>query len=332
MKKLLKSIIKLTLFILFLICVMTGIDYYRMVHGKVPIFNQSYYNSKTRTQTYKGIFYVATREYFSSTREPLNESSNLRFYIFSFALPLPSLEKKMDSSFQIETKEKEGCSSEAVLYYADLDQKIYLYCISDIQVIENEKKDTLFNLLSKGNGIMNKILDHMDLLGIYDDQTTLMFQSNNDSITNLGLTAFQCNSLNVNDIYIGPLTMGFHDDFCTYKDDDFSFIYTVSDETPDGVVEVVDEEGNIIPEVFYEDEIYRYEFQVPKSSYVFIKTPAVRGKDETKTPLLTALSTGMVTIEDVEKKGLEFQKIDKAKELEELQKAQEEDNNLVENS
>ena len=327
MKKLLKSIIKLILLAIFLICVMTGIDYYRMMHGEVPVFNQSFYNSKTRTQTYKGIIYVATREYFSSTREPLNESDNLRFYIFSFPLPLPKLEKKVESSFKIETEEKKNCSDGAVLYYADLDKKVYLYCISDIQVMEEGKKDTLFNYLSKDNSIIDKTLNHMDLLGIYNDQTTLMFQASNDSFTNLGLTIYQCNSFNVNDVYIGPLTMGFHDDFCVYKDDDFKFIYTISDETPDGITEVVDENGNVIPEVFYEDEVYRYEFKVPKSSYVFIKTPAVRGKAETKTPLLTALSSGLVTIEEVEKKGLQFDKIDKAKELEELQKAQEENNN-----
>ena len=193
--------------------------------------------------------------------------------------------------------------------------------------MEEGKKDTLFNYLSKDNSIIDKTLNHMDLLGIYNDQTTLMFQASNDSFTNLGLTIYQCNSFNVNDVYIGPLTMGFHDDFCVYKDDDFKFIYTISDETPDGITEVVDENGNVIPEVFYEDEVYRYEFKVPKSSYVFIKTPEVRGKAETKTPLLTALSSGLVTIEEVEKKGLQFDKIDKAIELEELQKAQEENNN-----
>ncbi len=322
MIKLLKSIIKIILLIVFLVCVMTGIDYYRMYHGEIPIFNTSYYNSRTRTQTYKGVFYVATREYYASIREPLEDSRKLRFYLFSFSLPIPEIRKKQEVSFQVETKEQDVCGESSVLYYADLDKKVYLYCLDDISINDQGKKDSLFNLLSKDNGIIDKTLNHMDFMGIYLDQSTLMFQSGRDNISNNGLKIFQCNSFYVNDIYIGPKSMAFHDDFCTYKDDDFKFIYDVVDESPESIQPVVDANGKEIPEVFFEDDKYRYEFEVPKSAYVFVTTPAVRGKDATKTPLLVALSYGLVTIEDLEEKGLKFNKIDKAKELDELLNAQ----------
>lgn len=306
MKKLFKGIVKLVFFIVFVLFVMTGIDYYRMRNGLVPIFNNSNYNSKTRIQTYKGVFYEATRQYFASVREPLEESSDIHFYLFTFPLPLPSLKKDVDNSYQIKSEEVSNCSQGSYLYYADLNQKVYFYCISGLTIKDNGKT---INTVS--SDVIDRLKDKMDFMGLLKDQTTMYFQLEEGDVSPLGLSLYQCNSFNVNDVYIGPKNMTFNDDFCTYKDDDFKFIYTIVDETPDNIQEVVDEEGNVIFETFYEDDIYYYQFNVPKSGYIFVETPEVRGKAATKTPLSVALSTGLITIKDLEEKGITFDSVKK---------------------
>ncbi len=312
MKRLFKSIFKIIFLVLFIIALMTGIDYYRMRIGEVPVFNNTYYSSKTRVQVYKGIFYTANRVYYGSPREPLEDSSNIHFYLFSsFLLPLPEIEKTKEVDFQIVSTQEKECLEASKLYYADLNQKVYLYCISDIDVIQKQKKESLSSLLASDSLIINNIEDSMSFLGIEKDGSTMTFQADEGDLAALGLKLYQCNSFQVNDVYIGPKSMEFQPDFCTYKDDDFSFIYEIADETPEGIVPVVDELGNTIFETFFEDQLYWYQFDIPKSSYVFITTPAVRGKEATRTPLINALNTGLVTIQDLEDKGLQFEKIAK---------------------
>ena len=144
--------------------------------------------------------------------------------------------------------------------------------------------------------------------------------------TSSGIRIFQCNGLYIPDVYIGPIDMTLQPDFCTYKDDDFSFIYELVDETPNTLKPMIGPDGKEIPEVFYENEKYRYEFSLPKSNYVFILTPAIRGRDEVRTPIKEALNNHLVTIEEVEQKGLSFTKIDKEEELKK-QKVEEDNNN-----
>ena len=69
-----------------------------------------------------------------------------------------------------------------------------------------------------------------------------------------------------------------------------------------------------LTEVFYEDDTYRYEFDKPTLDRITITTPAVRGKAETSIPLRQVLASNLLTIDELEKKGLKFKKIDKAKE------------------
>ena len=65
---------------------MAGIAYYQMYTGNVPVFNRTYYDSKHKIQVYQGILYRASRKVLISTREPLEESSDLkyRFLVFDF--------------------------------------------------------------------------------------------------------------------------------------------------------------------------------------------------------------------------------------------------------
>ena len=49
-----------------------GLDYLRMNSGLAPIFNISKFNEKTRIQSYRGLFYQASRKVKVSTNEPTN--------------------------------------------------------------------------------------------------------------------------------------------------------------------------------------------------------------------------------------------------------------------
>ena len=95
----------------------------------------------------------------------------------------------------------------------------------------------------------------------------------------------------------------------SFSCDDFKFIFEIH-EDPDSNTD----NSNTQKEVFYEDEQYRYEFDKPTLDRITITTPAVRGKAETSIPLRQVLASNLLTIDELEKKGLKFKKIDKAKE------------------
>ena len=63
--------------------------------------------------------------------------------------------------------------------------------------------------------------------------------------------------------------------------------------------------------VFFEDSEYIYQFDEVKSNRIFIVSPAVRGKEERKVTLKEALNYNLVTIDELESKGLKFNKIEK---------------------
>ena len=328
MKKLLKGIFKLILFVFLLFACFTGIDYYRMNRGKLPVFQMSSYYSKTRTQTFHGPFYTASRVVRASPLEELNESSDISFHVFSLSLKVSLPVTHEEVPFLVETLEKDNCQEPSVLYYADLNQKVYTYCLDQINIMEGNQKNSLFSLLGTEISIMDDLYSHLAYMGILGDGKTLKYHSREDSTTNHGLTIYQCQDTNINDIYIGPAQMEFQKDFCTLKDDDFLFLYEISDETPSSLQAVLDDKGNVIPEVFFEDETYRYEFDLPKTSYVFVTTPTVRGIEGKRIPLMTILNGKILSIDDLEKKGLSFNKIDKAKELEEKIKKEKELNKI----
>ncbi len=302
-----------------------GIDYLRMISGDVPIFNIRRYNSKTHIQTFRGLFYVAERKISASENESLVDSSEMNFKVLFFDLNVPRQFKEMVFDYTISTQVKEKCTEPSELYFANKEIKVYTVCFDEIQILTDEKTESLLSYLSKDISIIDDIQNRIAYTGLYQDNSTMKFESFDDTFTNQGISMYVCNQENINDVYIGPKGMQFQEDFCTYKLDDFFFLYEVLDDTPDGLEPVKDEEGNIIPEVFYEDEIYRYEFSLPKSNYIYIVDPAVRGREEIRYPLKDILSRNIVTMEDLKSRGLQFNQIDKEKEKEELQKKAEEE-------
>ncbi len=286
-----------------------GIDYVRMTTGNIPLFNISSYKSKERLQSYRGLFYQGSRKVTVSPEEPLVDSSEITFTVLFWDIKVPRSYKEVQEEFTIETKDSSTCTT-SKLIYADLDIKVYTYCLDEINIVKDGKSTSLSDYLKSNKSLIEDIDYHLGYTGLYTDNKTLMFKSHDDdNFTNNGLSMFRCNNTNINDVYIGPIDMKFQNDFCTYKDDDFKFIFTI-EETPkeETTTEV---ETEVKKETFYEDSEYYYQFDEVKSDRIFIVVPAIRGKEEVKYPLKQVLNWGSLTLDELKEKGLEFEKVKK---------------------
>lgn len=293
-----------------------GLDYLRMNSGLAPIFNINKFDEKTRIQSYRGLFYQASRKVKVSTNESLVDSSNIEYTVLNQKINVPKQFKKQERDFLIKTNVIKDCTEQSKLYYADLNVKVYTYCLNDIKVEENNKTKELKDLLTKDKNILKNIDYKLAYTGINADKTTLMYEDLYN-LSNNGLTMYRCNKQNINDVYFAPAGVSMQQDFCAYKDDDFKFIYEIEEAPAENTEKI---EGEDTKEVFYEDETYRYEFDVPTLNRISITTPEIRGKAATSTPLKTILDYKILTLDELAEKGLKFNKIDKKKEQEELQK------------
>lgn len=71
-----------------------GLDYLRMNSGLAPIFNISKFDEKTRIQSYRGLFYQASRKVKVSTNESLVDSSNIEYTVLNQKINVPKQFKK----------------------------------------------------------------------------------------------------------------------------------------------------------------------------------------------------------------------------------------------
>ena len=295
--------------IIFLFGIITAfLDYKRTISGSEPIFNISTYNNLTHIEKYRGLFYQASRTTKINNEEDLDDSFDIKFYVLTIKIDVPSKFKEDKVEFSLKTNEVSKCSESSKLYYADKDIKVYTYCIDSINVVElgQSKENTLLSYLKKDNKIIDDLIQNISFTGLYVDGSTEMFKTFDDSFSNNGISLYKCNKPGINDIYIGPKGTDMQGDFCTYKDDDFKFISTISEEKLDS--ETVDVNEN---EVFYEDENYTYEFDEKKSDRIFIVAPAVRLSPEKKYSLKDVLNYKLLTIDELEEKGLKFNKVSK---------------------
>ena len=300
----LKSLRNLLIFVILVGSLTAFIDYTRMVSSEGPLFSISSFNEKSGIQSYRGLFYQASRRVKVNKDEPLSDSSEITYTVLTKKISIPSKSSNDSFLFSLDTKSSEFCSNSS-LYYADNDIKVYTYCLDSIDVKKLGKKSTkpLLSYLEKDNSIIFDIVQNVPFMGLYNDNSTEFFKSIDTSFTESGLIIYQCNKPYINDIYLLPLTASFQPDFCTYKDDDFKFISTI--EIEDTTTPVKEKE------VFYEDDLFIYEFDEVMKDRVFIVTPNVRGKAALKISLSDVLNNGLLTISELEKKGLKFNKVSK---------------------
>ena len=302
-KEVFKTIYKVTLLIVIAGALTTGLDYTRVSSGDKPMFNVKFYNNKTKKQTFQGVFYKATRKVRNDPNEPLTESSNIKFKLLNkYDVKVPTEYKNTTIDYAIETKEVENCQEQSKLYYANENIKVYTYCIESFQVTADNKKEELISALKENPDLIDEIDSKMGFTGIHYNGTTQMYMSRDDEYTNNGLAMFKCNNNGITDIYLGPRNMQMQPDFCTYKNDDFKFIYKVEELEHQKVEQV---------ETFWEDQENYYQFSETKSDFVIIKVPAIRGRQEQTIQLKYALYNGIVTIDELKEKGLEFNTVSK---------------------
>ena len=312
MRAVLNAIKNVLIIIILIGFVTAGLDYTRMTSGELPIFNINSYDETTNIQTYRGMFYVAERKVKASINEPLVDSSHMKFKILTFDLDVPR-KFASEEKFTIETVSISNCQEPSKLYYADLNVKVYLYCLESIDIKDGGKTKSFETYLKKNTSIIDDIDTKLDYMGLYRDNTTLMIKEKNDDFTNEGLTMYRCNKENINDVYFAPKDTPFISDFCTYKDDDLKFLFNIEDESEKPQPEL-DENGQpkeIPKEVFYSDDKYNYVFEYNKSDKVFITVPEVRGQTEKRYTLKEVLNNNLLTIDELEAKGLKFKKENK---------------------
>lgn len=315
-KKSLKTII--LLFIVF--CFMTiYIDYQRILKQEKPIFNISSYNENTRKETFNGFFYKVTREIKSSPKEPLEESKNIKMTVFNQIIKLPKFKTKK-LKYTLLNNQIINCNEESKLYYSNKDIKIYTYCISSLKVKESNKKESidLIEYLKEDYKIIYDIKSHFKYNGLYQDMQTLIYKVNDTKFTNDQLMIYECNKENVNDIYIVPKNTEFREDFCTNKNDDWDFLWEIEEKPYTG-------EEEFVPDLFYEDEKNLYELKNTTKENIFLVTPKLRGRERTETPLMEAFSSGRVTLDELTKRGLKYNIVDRKQREEELRRKEEEE-------
>lgn len=311
----LKAIKNVLVIIIMLGFLSAGIDYVRMNSGDVPIFNISSYDQTSNIETFRGLFYIAQRKVKASVNEPLVDSSDMQYKILIFDLKVPRKFNSTDT-FTLETKVIDNCHDRSVLYFANTKIKVYTYCLESINITDGGKTKDLLSYLEKDHKIIDDIDNKLDFTGIYKDKTTLMFQAKNDEFTNNGLTMYRCNKEYINDVYLAPNDTPFMSEFCTLKDDDFKFVFEIEDksEKPEPELDEEGKEKEIPKETFYSDEEYDYVFDYSKSDQIYIINPAIRGRAERRYKLKEILDKKMLTIEELEKKGLKFEKVKKTTE------------------
>lgn len=311
----LKAIKNVLVIIIMLGFLSAGIDYVRMNSGDVPIFNISSYDQTSSIETFRGLFYIAQRKVKASVNEPLVDSSDMQYKILIFDLKVPRKFNSADT-FTLETKVIDNCHDRSVLYFANTKIKVYTYCLESINITDGGKTKDLLSYLEKDHKIIDDIDNKLDFTGIYKDKTTLMFQAKNDEFTNNRLTMYRCNKEYINDVYLAPNDTPFMSEFCTLKDDDFKFVFEIEDksEKPEPELDEEGKEKEIPKETFYSDEEYDYVFDYSKSDQIYIINPAIRGRAERRYKLKEILDKKMLTIEELEKKGLKFEKVKKTTE------------------
>ena len=161
------------------------IDYTRMMGGDGPIFNISTYNKVKKIQSYRGLFYQASRVTKVNDQEALEDSSDIKFYVLTIPIDVPSSFKESKFEFSIKTTQNSNCNGVSTLYYADEDIKVYTYCLDSISVLEvgKDKEESLLTYLNKDNKVVEDIMDNMAFTGLYGDNRTQRYKTVDNTLT-----------------------------------------------------------------------------------------------------------------------------------------------------
>ena len=294
MRKYINTLKELVLLILLISFGSALIDYGRMNAGEKPVFCLKDYNEETKIETFTGILYKAQRKVLDNTYEKVLNSTNIHYQLLTLDLPMPTQFKYPKKSYSLSPTISNYCQG-SNLYYADLNTKIYFYCIDSIDVLEkgNDQSISFRDYVKNNPSFPETFVSDGSFFGLYQDQTTQMYHVN---YTSTGLDIYRCQRTNINDIYIVPKGTGMQADFCTYKNDDDDFIWYVS-----GSINFSEEDQL---EALYEDETYTYLVPVGRKDTISVVYPEVRGKSERSIPITTVLENKIYPLEELINRGL----------------------------
>ena len=296
MRRVLNTIKELILLFLLLGFGTALFDFTRISAGEKPIFSSSTFHAKTKVESFKGLFYRASRTVHVDPSEKFMESSHISFHLLNYPLSVPSSFKTQKLEYSVDVNFSDICSM-STLYFADLNTKVYLYCIDSIDYLQKGEKESIpfVSALKNNSSLAEIFVADLSFKGLASDQTTLVFDSNG-LLSSRKFSVYRCQQTHVNDIYIVPWNSPMQADFCTYKNDDDAFLWTVIED--DGLYE--DSEY----EVLYEDDKYYYEYPVERFQNTYILYPGVRGKPEREILLRDALNSHMYSFEELKSRGL----------------------------
>lgn len=129
----------------------------------------------------------------------------------------------LKDNFLVETIENKNCSGELTEYYNFNNQKLYLYCIKRINLYDDENAILLKDYIEVNNynieEVIKKITSRLKLEEVlWDGGTKIYRDTNENKISNNGLTIIECNTVDSNkNVYIGTKQMEYKSEFCQNK-------------------------------------------------------------------------------------------------------------------
>ena len=119
-----KSIVKLfykLLSIIVLVGSITGaVDYFQLKSNNFPLFAKRSYDAPKKRETFRGLFYEATRIVSISTNESIPLSKNVKFTFVIFDIPLEIDPVPINKDFRVKTKEDKSLTTSELYFYNDI--------------------------------------------------------------------------------------------------------------------------------------------------------------------------------------------------------------------
>lgn len=125
------------------------------------------------------------------------------------------LDSDEDKILNIRTIESLNCDYKPELYYETEDYNIYTYCLDSIQIVDYYTKE-LSNYIYTNPNVFENLFKNLTFFTYWDGGTKEYKDYRTPNISNNGITIIKCNGRDeyTNDIYIGPASMYYKENFC----------------------------------------------------------------------------------------------------------------------
>lgn len=297
MRRLFETIKELILLFLLLGFGSAFIDFARISTGNNPLFCVKNFSQDTKIETFQGLFYTGSRKVTNSSDEKFLDSSQISFNFLTLPISVPKQFSNTVYEYHITPHFSDSCSNK--LYYADLNTKVYLYCIDSLDYLEKTKDEAIpFSSALKDNSQL--IEDFIVKNNFVSTNNNVLEFKSFEEIISPDVVIYRCQSKNNNSIIIAPSGYDYQEDFCSNKDDDLDFIWTVLDEN---------KSYSDALEIIYEDDNYQYELAEGNKDNIFVVYPSVRGRDEKKVPLMEIINNNTYSINELIDHGLIITKV-----------------------